>query len=108
MAMFVYQRVYINIYWLVVLTILKNIRQWEGLSQKNMENKMFQTTNQYIICVSIGAHRTIAMFQLTADGRLRLPTKAPETRRSFDTPLLTWNKNPWICLRGPWKNQHFS
>ena len=39
-------------FWLVVLTILKNISQWEGLSNIYiyiyciMENNMFQTTNQ--------------------------------------------------------------
>ena len=41
--------IYICIYiWLVVLNILKNISQWEGLSHVLWKNKMFQTTNQYI------------------------------------------------------------
>ena len=31
--------IYIYIYWLVVLTILKNISQWEGLSHIFVENK---------------------------------------------------------------------
>ena len=33
-------------YWLVVLTILKNISQWEGLSHILWKIKMFETTNQ--------------------------------------------------------------
>ena len=32
--------------WLVVLTILKNISQWEGLSRIISMEKMVQTTNQ--------------------------------------------------------------
>ena len=32
--------------WLVVLTILKNISQWEGLSRILLKKKMFETTNQ--------------------------------------------------------------
>ena len=37
------------IYWLVVLTILKNISQWEGWHPIfEIEKKMFETTNQYI------------------------------------------------------------
>ena len=40
-----------DLVWLVVLTILKNISQWEGLSNHqppkwNMEKNMFQTTKQ--------------------------------------------------------------
>ena len=35
--------------WLVVLTILKNISQWKGLSHILWKIKqMFETTNQYI------------------------------------------------------------
>ena len=33
--------------WLVVLTILKNTSQWEGLSYIYYYGKMFETTNQY-------------------------------------------------------------
>jgi hypothetical protein len=32
--------------WLVVLTILKNISQWEGLSRILWKKKMFQTPNR--------------------------------------------------------------
>ena len=41
------QRFLQNIYWLVVLTILKHISQWEGLSHILWKIKMFETTNQY-------------------------------------------------------------
>ena len=34
--------------WLVALTILKNISQWEGLSHILWKIKMFETTNQII------------------------------------------------------------
>jgi len=34
------------IYWLVVLTILKNISQWKGLSHILWKIQMFETTNQ--------------------------------------------------------------
>ena len=51
------------IIWLVVLTILKNISLWEGLSNilwKNMKNKkMFQTTNQITIVVCFFSVRLI-------------------------------------------------
>jgi hypothetical protein len=37
-------------YWLVVLTILKNIKsQWEGLSLFYYGKKMFETTNQNML-----------------------------------------------------------
>ena len=35
-----------DIIWLVVLTILKHIRQWEGLSHILWKKQMFETTNQ--------------------------------------------------------------
>jgi len=35
-----------NMFWLVVLTILKNISQWEGLSHILWKKNMFETTNQ--------------------------------------------------------------
>jgi hypothetical protein len=43
-------RIWIKHGWLVVLTILKNISQWEGLSHNKYYGKlnMFQTTNQMI------------------------------------------------------------
>jgi hypothetical protein len=34
------------LHWLVVLTILKNISQWEGLSLALWKIKVFETTNQ--------------------------------------------------------------
>ena len=37
---------WLNNDWLVVLTILKNISQWEGLSHILWKIKMFETTNQ--------------------------------------------------------------
>ena len=40
----------LNRIWLVVLTILKNISQWEGLSHI-LWKKMFETTNQVFLCV---------------------------------------------------------
>ena len=41
----------IILYWLVVLIILKNISQWEGLSHILWKKQMFQTTKQYIILI---------------------------------------------------------
>ena len=42
------QKQIIEVHWLVVLTILKNIGQWEGLSHILCKiTKMFETTNQY-------------------------------------------------------------
>ena len=38
-----------HLYWLVVLTILKNISQWEGLSHILPKIKMFETTNQFLL-----------------------------------------------------------
>ena len=60
--------------WLLVLTILKNISQWEGLSHILWKIKKFQTTNQLLClsnlfmvlswlligCVFVGVHRCIA------------------------------------------------
>ena len=37
-------------YWLVVLSILKNTSQWEGLSHI-LWKKMFETTNQLLVWV---------------------------------------------------------
>ena len=36
-----------NLHWLVVLTVLKNISQWEGLSHILWKIKMLETTNQF-------------------------------------------------------------
>ena len=38
--------------WLVVLTILKNTSQWEGLAHILWKKNMFETTNQYHILTS--------------------------------------------------------
>ena len=45
--------------WLVVLTILKNISQWEGLSHILWKN-MFETTNQMMPMVYHMPHKTQA------------------------------------------------
>ena len=56
-------------YWLVVLTILKNISQCEGLSHiipiYYGKQKMFQTTNQHIVDVHIWKYRLIGEFCVT-------------------------------------------
>ena len=39
----------LKLYWLVVLTMLKTISQWEGLSHI-LWKKMFETTNQMVYC----------------------------------------------------------
>ena len=53
-VMLVYQRVCVtDLFWLVVLTILKHISQWEGLSHILWKIEvMFQTTNQFLITTS--------------------------------------------------------
>jgi len=56
--------------WLVVLTILKNISQWEGrIIPYTMESKkMFETTNQLLLLVFIpyvaGKLPLVANFEL--------------------------------------------
>ena len=47
--------------WLVVLTILKNISQWEGLSHILWKIKMFQTTNQLLVSTHLN-FRVVSLF----------------------------------------------
>ena len=63
------------LFWLVVLTILKNISQWEGLS--HIGKNMFQTTNQFVIsschgCVG-GQIPATSAWGLTLGTSRRLP-----------------------------------
>ena len=59
-------------FWLVVLTILKNISQWEGLSHISWKKKMFQTTSQICICI-------IHLFLLPGLPNNGTPTIIPST-----------------------------
>ena len=52
--------------WLVVLTILKNISQWEGLSHILWKIKNFETTNQMMILKIIMSTATAAAATATA------------------------------------------
>ena len=55
----------LNSIWLVVLTILENISQWEGISHLLWKNKMFQTTNQPMV-FSIKHHHGASPVPLVA------------------------------------------
>ena len=60
-----------DISWLVVLTILKNIGQWEGLSHILWKIiQMFQTTNQEILDTNVSEtnHRRVENIMLRSHG----------------------------------------
>ena len=65
----------------MVLTILKNISQWEGLSHILWKIIMFQTTNQYIY-IYIFTCSTIQMAQPLLAGRPHWPATAPNLSTS--------------------------
>ena len=75
------------IIWLVVLTILKNISQWEGLSHILWKIKMFETTNQLCVYSLNSSHLKRLLFHADVRwtayawgrGGLRLHTPGQET-----------------------------
>ena len=71
----------------MVLTILKNISQWEGLSHILWEKKMFQTTNQTIIILLL--HQ--AFLQRSQGSRRSIQgTRSPAWTPATSAPAGTW------------------
>ena len=77
---YIYNYIYTGI-WLVVLTILKNISQWEGLSHILWEKNMFETTNQIYTATYIHLEMPFS------HGPLEFPTSMPTWPTLVDANL---------------------
>ena len=105
----------IMITWLVVLTILTNIRQWEGLSHILWKRKaMFQTTSHslWLLCSCLKIDKTWFLADLSLFfHKKRLGSVGISESLAPDVPVSMWKNNNPVLVGGiptPLKNMKVS